>query len=634
VDEDCLNREGIGLGNCWKFLGLLCLLWLIVGGFGTGTNTVNGQFRGYYSPRDSVWVFSMDSVFVRGNRPPELLPVATTTVPEERIEAMGYRDLNEIVTGEVPGILSTEKGVMGYGVADGSAGKLTIRGLGGDPTTGILIAQDGKPEIMGLMGHPVPDAYSADFISEIEVIKGPASILYGSNAMGGVIDMKTKRLYKEGWQSRIRVSGGNYGTYRAALQQGGKTGAVDYFLVYGRRGTGGHRPHSAFRSAASYLHLGYEPSGNAYFALQGKRVPFYMEDPGPINGEVGNEFHITRSDITLLSKVDLHRISLDYKVYHNWGEHRISDGFHSRDYSDGFSLQHNLYLLPGNATTIGVDYMQVGGKLLDVFKPLLVGKVFRTSGWAVYLFTEQQAGRLLKSTFGLRFENHSVYGAMLVPQAGISLRLTDRVTAFVTAGKGFRNPTIRELYLFPAPNPDLQPEQTTTTQLGVRYEPAPTLSAHLTYYHTRGNNLIETRGQWPDLRLQNAGEALFQGMEVALKYIPATGLHLGLNYSTFYSDIPVTCQPAEHLEVSATHHGSWYTLRYKFRWVKGVQNFINDAYITLPAYTVATLGLELVPFEFGHLFFTLDNLWNVDYQSMSGYPMPGRTVEGGMIFEF
>ncbi|MEJ2051624.1 MAG: TonB-dependent receptor, partial [Calditrichota bacterium] len=204
---------------------------------------------------------------------------------------------------------------------------------------------------------------------------------------------------------------------------------------------------------------------------------------------------------------------------------------------------------------------------------------------------------------------------------------------FGTAGKGFRNPTIRELYLFPAPNPDLQPEQTTTTQLGVRYEPATTFSADMTLYRTRGNNMIEMLGQWPNLQLQNSGEVFFQGTEVALKFIPVSGLHLGLNYSAFRSDTPVSSQPADHLEMTLTHHGSWYTLRYKFRHVKGVQNIINKEYITLPAYSVTTVGLDLVPFEFGHLFLTVENLWNTDYQTMFGYPMPGRTVEGGMTFD-
>ena len=77
----------------------------------------SGQFPGYYSPRDSVWVFTMDSVFVQGVRAPQLSPHSTVSVQEERIEAMGYRDLNEVVSGEISGVFGNEKGVMGYGVA-------------------------------------------------------------------------------------------------------------------------------------------------------------------------------------------------------------------------------------------------------------------------------------------------------------------------------------------------------------------------------------------------------------------------------------------------------------------------------------------------------------------------------------
>ena len=129
---------------------------------------VNAQFNGYFSHRDASWVHQMDSVFVEGSQPPGLSPITKYKVTQETIESRSYRDLNEIVMGEVPGFFSNQKGVMGYGVSSGSAGKLSLRGHGGDPTTELLIAENGKPEIMGLMGHPVPDAYSADVLGEVE----------------------------------------------------------------------------------------------------------------------------------------------------------------------------------------------------------------------------------------------------------------------------------------------------------------------------------------------------------------------------------------------------------------------------------------------------------------------------------
>ena len=76
---------------------------------------------------------------------------------EERIQP----SLLPLLTEEVPGLFITQRGVMGYGVANGSAGGMSIRGIGGAPTAGVLILIDGHPQYMGLMGHPLADSYQS-----------------------------------------------------------------------------------------------------------------------------------------------------------------------------------------------------------------------------------------------------------------------------------------------------------------------------------------------------------------------------------------------------------------------------------------------------------------------------------------
>jgi len=589
--------------------------------------------RGYYSPRDSAWVYQMDSLFVVGNRQPGLSPIARLTIPQERIEAMAYRDLNEIITGEIPGIFGTEKGVMGYGVAGGSAGKLSLRGQGGDPTTGILIAQNGKPEIMGLMGHPVPDAYSADVVGEVEVIKGAASILYGTNALGGVVNMKTKRILTAGMNTRIRLARGDFDVKRLVLQHGGKINRWDYFLTYGQRSTAGQRPHSAFESEAYHLRLGYEVNPNLYLSLVGKSVPFHMEDPGMEGGETGLEYDITRSDVTLSARMDLSMVQLDYLVYHNEGEHEISDGFHSTDFCDGLILKHHLYPLPGNSTTIGLDYKKYGGKLIQVFKPALVGQQFDITETAFYILSEQAVNHI-KLTAGARGGNHSEYGLVIVPYLGISLAVNPRLTVYSSHGTGFRSPTIRELYLFPAPNDQLKPEESVTMEIGVRYQPNVRFSLDAGYYRSSGTNRIETIGVWPNLALENCGEFKFHGFEAALKLTPVEGLQLGVNASTFTSPDPVANQPGTQVRGTISYHRKYYTLRGNIESIQMVQYFVQGSYHRLPNYTVLNLGLEVKPHKTIIVYLRGKNLADADYQTMFGYPMPGRTLEGGLILDF
>ena len=121
------------------------------------------------------------------------IPMAVSVIGREQLEESGASALLPVLNGKVPGLFVTERGVTGFGVAAGSAGQISIRGVGGSPTTGVLMLIDGHPQFMGIMGHPLPDAYVASDAERVEVIRGPASILYGSNAMGGVVNIITKK---------------------------------------------------------------------------------------------------------------------------------------------------------------------------------------------------------------------------------------------------------------------------------------------------------------------------------------------------------------------------------------------------------------------------------------------------------
>ncbi|NJK95347.1 MAG: TonB-dependent receptor plug domain-containing protein [Bacteroidales bacterium] len=140
---------------------------------------------------DEVVVTATKTLVSRNN-----VAYSVSVVNEQNIEQSSESALLPVLAENVPGLFVTERGITGFGVANGSAGQISIRGIGGSPSTQVLVLLNGNPQFMGLMGHPLPDSYIASDAQRVEIIRGPASTLYGSNAMGGVINIITREQKK------------------------------------------------------------------------------------------------------------------------------------------------------------------------------------------------------------------------------------------------------------------------------------------------------------------------------------------------------------------------------------------------------------------------------------------------------
>ena len=211
------------------------------------------------------------------------LPASISVINEQQIRMAPSQSVLEIVKNHVPGVFVTERAVMGFGIAESAAGGLSIRGVGGSPVTGVLVLRDGRPDIMGIMGHPISDAYTSEGVERIEVVRGPASFLYGTNAMGGVINIITKRMHEDGFRTSISGGYGTFDSQRLVISHGGNRGKFDYHVTGALRKTDGHRDFSDYDGDFSTAHAGYQLSSSTKLEFNGHFSDIHLLDPGRIN---------------------------------------------------------------------------------------------------------------------------------------------------------------------------------------------------------------------------------------------------------------------------------------------------------------------------------------------------------------
>ena len=127
----------------------------------------------------------LDEVVITGSNDAvgrNLMPYTVTNVDNKQIEASGRQQLLSALSGSVPGLFITERNILGFGLSNGGAGGIKIRGVGGSPTNAVLMMVDGQPQFAGIYSHHVADFYETEYVDHVEVLRGPGSVLYGSNA--------------------------------------------------------------------------------------------------------------------------------------------------------------------------------------------------------------------------------------------------------------------------------------------------------------------------------------------------------------------------------------------------------------------------------------------------------------------
>jgi iron complex outermembrane receptor protein len=577
------------------------------------------------------------------------VPSAISVVNRDVIEQSGEPALLNALQGQVPGLFITQRGVSGFGVSAGSAGSITLRGVGSSSSSQVLTLIDGHPQYMGIMGHHLPDAYRSQDVEKVEVVRGPASVLYGSNAMGGAVNIITRRQNTDGWNVNGNAGYGSYNTQNYGLSMGAQNEKIDGYMSFGSEATDGHRPNSAFASRNFYGRLGWNMS--RHFRLWGEVniADYTAQNPGTETAPLlDNEANIWRREISVTAENKYDKVDGALKLFFNNGHHEINDGhtadkpqspflFVSKDYNFGALLYQNFRFFEGNVITAGIDFKQFGGAAENDFfdnailTANLVDKAIdETAG---YVTVQQILFEKLTLNAGARFEHSSAFGNEWVPQAGVTFQVFRNTLLKGSVAKGYRSPTLAELYYKAAwmgANPNLKPERMWNYDVSVeQFLLDKKLSLELTGFIADGENIIQREGTFGNFHNENSDAFNNKGVEFSVKWNVLKGLYLHGNYAYLHTEKPLLYAPQQQANVSANYSFKMLNLNVGYQYVKDVYAAIG-AMPEKSSYGLLNARVGFRPIKHINIFVKGENLTNAGYAIIAGYPMPGATVMGGV----
>jgi len=596
---------------------------------------------------DSIRSYELDPLVITGTRitrQKSEIPASITVISRQQIENSREVNILPVLANRVPGLFVNQRNMVGYGVGPNSGGNISIRGVSGTPNTQVLMLIDGQPQFMGIFGHPISDAYTSSDIERVEVIRGPGSILYGSNAMGGAINLITRQP-EEGLNLYGKAA---YGSYHTGMY----TGSVGYhknrFSIFGsvnRERTDGSRQdgNDEFNNTTGYLKLDYQISRNINLTLDGNIADATYHDPGRI-GETPpadsiRDYTRRRTALSIENRYD--QVEGALKFFYNNGDHAFSNGFRSNDFNYGITFYQNLKLLKGNVITLGIDAKKFGGKPTNVNSPQGVpdgfDQEYKIDETDLYALIQQDIGQKISAEAGYRFVNNSLYGSAHVPAFGLAYQVTKNSTLKASATKGFRSPSVADLYLpFPASNEKLEPEDLWNYELSwSQTSRNGKFNVELTGFYIDGKNMIQAVVVTtpPPMKI-NTGEFQNKGIELSTDYKINENWGMLMNYTYLSTSKDLLYAPDHELNLQGRFTWKPLTFMADLKYVNGLNTFVGENDVSVENYALLNLRMVWRAFDWLNVFADLNNIFDTSYQIDQGYPLPGFNVIGGLELRY
>ncbi|MFT4151810.1 MAG: TonB-dependent receptor [Paracoccaceae bacterium] len=573
-------------------------------------------------------------------------------VTGEQIRAAGDLSLAGQLA-RVPGVSISRNGGLG------ATTSLRLRGLGG-AYIGVRI--DGMD-----VTDPSNTQVSYDFgtttiggLGRVEVLRGSQSALYGSSAIGGVVDITSFRPEKDGLSGRISVEGGSDSTYSGTAAVGVRDDRGQLAFTASRTTTQGisaaadGTEDDGFRATTLNLYGDYRLTDTVTVGasgiwrdsdtdMDGFPAPAYTlgdtddTEEGRLRGGrvfARLETGAVTQELSLghLENKRFYDYPADASTYDYKGERDTLAYSGKWDASDAFSLNWGAERVKESYSTVSVSPWSTGEDS---------GDAATTSVFAEALYALSPDVDL---SFALRHDDHDAFGGKVTGRAAMAWRPTGDWIIRAVASTGFRAPSLYELHSAYG-DPSLTPETSRSFELGAEYLMAGG-SVQVTLFDTKITDLIQfdyaatACGQPYGCYAQVPGDTKTKGVEISGKYDlnDRWKVYGSYTYTDAYSlgsgtrdRLPLVPRNDVTLGVEGQ-----ITDRIAARAsVQHVADFIDSSGTErMPDFTVVNVGMDYRITEGTTAYLRVENLFDEEYQTVRGYAQPGRQVFAGVRASF